>query len=58
MKYIVWTRNVGDHSGDEVMMRFDTAEVRRQFIKAMQGVLVATDVYHTEDKHPKKCHIK
>ena len=58
MKFIVWVREKGDHSGDEVMMQFDTEEERYQYMKAMRGVLISTDSYITNDKHPEKCHTK
>lgn len=57
-KYVVWVREVNEHSGDEIMMVFDDVNELRQYMKAMQGVLTATDYYSTFDKNPKKGHIK
>lgn len=48
-KYIAIVHEKGQYD-DKVKYEFDNAEERRDFLKAMQGVLIAVDCYSVERK--------
>ena len=56
-RVVMWMHERGQYD-DDVMYVFESMEEARQFAKSMQGVLICTDTYTTENKNTAKAHIR